>query len=35
MIIGFSGFCFTLLLHATGVRFGTRWSGENRVRDFS
>jgi glycosyltransferase involved in cell wall biosynthesis len=35
MIIGFSGFCFTLLLHATGVRFGTRWSAENRVRDFS
>jgi glycosyltransferase involved in cell wall biosynthesis len=23
MIIGFSGFCFTLLLHATGVRYGT------------
>ncbi len=24
MIVGFSSFCFTLLLHATGVRYGLR-----------
>jgi glycosyltransferase involved in cell wall biosynthesis len=26
MIIGFSGFCFTLLLYAMGVRYGTAWA---------
>ncbi|HTZ07499.1 MAG TPA: glycosyltransferase family 2 protein [Acidimicrobiales bacterium] len=26
MIMGFSSFCFTLLLYATGVRYGTAWS---------
>ena len=25
MIMGFSSFCFTLLLYATGVRYGTAW----------
>jgi glycosyltransferase involved in cell wall biosynthesis len=29
MIIGFSGFCFTLLLHATGVRYGTPRGSED------
>ena len=32
MIIGFSGFCFTLLLHATGVRYGTARAPEDRHR---
>jgi len=33
MIIGFSGFCFTLLLHATGVRYGALRSAEDRALD--
>ena len=30
MVIGFSGFCFTLLLHATGVRYGNPVPSEGR-----
>jgi glycosyltransferase involved in cell wall biosynthesis len=30
MIIGFSGFCFTLLLHATGVRYGNPLPAQSR-----
>jgi hypothetical protein len=29
MISGFSTFCFTLLLHATEVRYGTRDDAES------
>ena len=32
MIIGFSGFCFTLLLHATGVRYGVPRASEDGRR---
>jgi glycosyltransferase involved in cell wall biosynthesis len=33
MIIGFTGFCFTLLLYATGVRYGTPRVLQGRDRD--
>jgi len=33
MIVGFSGFCFTLLLHATGVRYGALRAPEDRSRE--
>jgi glycosyltransferase involved in cell wall biosynthesis len=33
MIVGFSGFCFTLLLHATGVHYGTPRPAEVRARE--
>jgi glycosyltransferase involved in cell wall biosynthesis len=33
MIIGFTGFCFTLLLYATGVRYGPPRASQDRVRD--
>ncbi|HEY5026294.1 MAG TPA: glycosyltransferase family 2 protein [Acidimicrobiales bacterium] len=32
MIIGFTGFCFTLLLYATGVRYGTRRAPQDASR---
>ena len=35
MIIGFTGFCFTLLLYATGVRYGTPRALADRGRDRS
>jgi glycosyltransferase involved in cell wall biosynthesis len=35
MIIGFTGFCFTLVLHATGVRYGTSQAPWDRDRDRS
>jgi glycosyltransferase involved in cell wall biosynthesis len=35
MIIGFTGFCFTLVLHATGVRYGTSQAPWVRDRDRS
>jgi glycosyltransferase involved in cell wall biosynthesis len=35
MIIGFTGFCFTLLLYATGVRYGTPQVPRDKERDLS
>ncbi len=35
MIIGFTGFCFTLLLYATGVRYGTPQVPRTKERDLS
>jgi glycosyltransferase involved in cell wall biosynthesis len=35
MIIGFTGFCFTLLLYATGVRYGTPQVPRKKERDLS
>jgi hypothetical protein len=35
MIIGFTGFCFTLVLYATGVRYGTPQVPWDRDRERS
>jgi hypothetical protein len=33
MLIGFTGFCFTLVLYATGVRYGTSQPHQDRVHE--